>query len=201
MPGIFDLPRCRRPRVSNTIESSSAAFTSTGTSKLTERITPRRRANGGAKVIVHVGRLWLRILDPYNHELVREHELTQRGSRRTAGADRPKQTPPKIEHLVDRIARHGPACSTFARSAVDEYGATAARMLFGVLDLVSRYGPESVERACEVAAQANSLRYRFLRAYLQHHATTQPLLARHKVVADIGTYTKHLHAVVQGELL
>ena len=156
---------------------------------------------GGAKVIVHVGRLWLRILDPYTHELVREHELTQRGSRRTAEADRPKQTPPKIEHLVEKIARHGPACGNFARSAVHEHGATAARMLFGVLDLVRRYGPESVERACEVAAQANSLRYRFLRAYLEHHATTQTLLARHKVVAEIGTYTKHLDAVVQGELL
>jgi hypothetical protein len=72
-------------------------------------------------------------------------------------------------------------------------------MLFGVLDLVRRYGPQSVEHACEVAAQARSLRYRFLRTYLQHHATTQTLIARHKVVAEIETYTKHLNTLMQGE--
>jgi hypothetical protein len=75
---------------------------------------------GGTSVVVHAGRLWLRILDPNGRELVREHEITKRGSRRTAEADRPKQTPPKIEHLVEKIARHGPACGAFARAAVDE---------------------------------------------------------------------------------
>ena len=155
---------------------------------------------GGTTVVVHVGRLWLRILDPQSQTLVREHEVTQRGKRRTHDADRPKQTPPKIEHLVDKIARHGPACGVFARSAVEEYGATAARMLFGVLELVRRYGPQSVEHACAVAAQAKSLRYRFLRTYLQHHAAMQPLIARHNVVAEIDTYTKHLSTVTQGDL-
>lgn len=155
----------------------------------------------GTTVVVHVGRLWLRILDPYTQTLVREHEVTQRGKRRTNEADRPKQTPPKIDHLVERLARHGPACGVFARSAVDEHGATAARMLFGVLDLVRRYGPRSVEHACEVAAHANSLRYRFLRTYLAHHASTQPLIARHNVVAEIDTYTNHLSAIMQGDAL
>ena len=146
----------------------------------------------GTTVVVHVGRLWLRILDPQTQTLVREHELTQRGKRRTHDEDRPKQTPPKIEHLVEKIARHGPACGVFARSAVDTYGATAARTLFGVLDLVRRYGPKAVEQACTVAAEANSLRYRFLRMYLQHHKTTQPLIARHKLVTPIEDYTEHL---------
>ena len=63
-----------------------------------------------------------------------------------------------------------------------------------------RYGPQSVEHACAVAAQAKSLRYRFLRTYLQHHAAMQPLIARHNVVAEIDTYTKHLSTVTQGDL-
>jgi transposase len=154
---------------------------------------------GGTSVVVHAGRLWLRILDPNGRELVREHEITKRGSRRTAEADRPKQTPPKIEHLVERIARHGPACGAFARAAVDEQGAVAARMLFGVLDLLRRYGPQSVEHACLVAAQANSLRYRFLRTYLQYHETMQPLIDRHENVAEIETYTKHLNTLMKGQ--
>lgn len=156
---------------------------------------------GGTAVVVHAGRLWLRILDPANHQLVREHELTKRGSRRTAEADRPKQTPPKIEYLVEKIARHGPACGAFARAAVNEHGAVAVRMLFGMLDLVRRYGPQSVEHACLVAAQANSLRYRFLRTYLQHHAAMQPLVERHNLIAEIDTYTKHLMALTKGEPL
>jgi transposase len=153
---------------------------------------------GGTGVIVHAGRLWLRILDPINHQLVREHEVTKRGSRRTAEADRPKQTPPKIEHLVERIARNGPACGAFARAAVDQHGAVAARTLFGVLDLIRRYGSPSVEHACRVAAQAHSLRYRFLRTYLEHHAAMQPLIDRHEAIAEIETYTKHLDALIQG---
>jgi hypothetical protein len=155
----------------------------------------------GTTVIVHVGRLWLRILDLQTQTLVREHEITQRGKRRTHDEDRPKQTPPKIEQLVEKIARHGPASGVFARSAVDSYGATAARTLFGVLDLVRRYGPQAVEQACTVAAQANSLRYRFLRMYLQHHKATQPLIVRHKLVTPIEDYTEHLklNLSMQGE--
>jgi hypothetical protein len=141
----------------------------------------------------------LRILDANSRELVREHEITKRGSRRTAEADRPKQTPPKIEHLVEKIAHHGPACGAFARAAVDEHGAVAARMLFGVLDLLRRYGPQSVEHACLVAAQAKSLRYRFLRTYLQYHEKMQPLIDRHENVAEIETYSKHLNTLMKGQ--
>ena len=154
---------------------------------------------GGTSVVVHAGRLWLRILDPNGRELVREHKITKRGSRRTAEADRPKQTPPTIEHLVERIARHGPAYGAFARAAVDEQGAVAARMLFGVLDLLRRYGPQSLEHACLVAAQANSMRYRSLRAYLQYHEKMQPLIDRHENVAEIETYTKQLNTLMKGQ--
>jgi len=40
-----------------------------------------------------------------------------------------------------------------------------------------------------------------LRAYLQHQCHHAAALARRKVVANISTYIKHLHAVVQEELL
>ena len=57
----------------------------------------------GANVVVHAGRLWLRILDPLSRQCVREHTIAlTMGSRRTADADRPKQTPPQVEKLVAR---------------------------------------------------------------------------------------------------
>ena len=48
----------------------------------------------GHKVPVHIGRLWLRILDPSTQQCIREHPIAlHKGQRRTVDADRPKQTP------------------------------------------------------------------------------------------------------------
>jgi hypothetical protein len=68
----------------------------------------------GTKVVVHIGRLWLRILDGQTHQLIREHAVTGRGQRRTIAADLPKQTPLKVLDLVARIAEFGPHCGAFA---------------------------------------------------------------------------------------
>ena len=56
---------------------------------------------------MHIGRLWLRILDPQTHQLIREYAVTGRGQRRTIAADLPKQTPLKVLDLVARIAEFG----------------------------------------------------------------------------------------------
>ena len=77
----------------------------------------------GTKVVVHVGRLWVRIVDPQTHQLLREHAITGKGQRRTVAADLPKQTPPQVEQLVVRIARIGPHTGAFARAIENERGA------------------------------------------------------------------------------
>ncbi len=77
----------------------------------------------GRKVIVHIGRLWLRILDPQTHECIREYPMaTRKGQRRTNDADRPKQTPPQIENLAARIAGVGSGCAALAHRLIDERG-------------------------------------------------------------------------------
>lgn len=152
----------------------------------------------GAKVIVHIGRLWLRILDPQTHQLIREHAVTGRGQRRTIAADLPKQTPLKVLDLVARIAEFGPHCGAFARAVENERGILAARTLFGVIDLIRRYGPESVERACVFAVAAGTWRLRFLRTYLMHHRPTS-LTAEHRIIPLIDTYQQHFTTLVQGD--
>ena len=78
----------------------------------------------GRRVPVHVGRLWLRILDRETHECVREHTIAlYKGQRRTHDADRPKQTPIKVEQLAARIAAPAPAAEPLPRSSLR----TAAR--------------------------------------------------------------------------
>lgn len=153
----------------------------------------------GKKVVVHVGRLWLRILDPTTQECVREHDIAlHRGQRRTNDADRPKHTPPQIENLAARIAGAGPSCGAFARKLVDERGAMALRTLFGLLDLLRRYEVAAVERACSLAATANTSSLHFVRMYLQHHATPLKLRGQHHIISEIETYTTHFATMTQG---
>ena len=153
----------------------------------------------GGKVIVHVGRLWLRILDPRTHECIREFPIAlHKGQRRTNEADRPKQTPPKVEKLAARIAGAGPGCAAFARRLVDERGAIALRALFGMLDLLKRYEAADVERACSFAADSGISSLRFVHGYLARHATPLKLKTEHRIIPEIETYTTHFTTLTQG---
>jgi hypothetical protein len=153
----------------------------------------------GGKVIVHVGRLWLRILDGKGLECIREHPIAlHKGQRRTNDADRPKQTPPQVEKLAARIAGGGPGCEAFARKLVEDRGATALRALFGMLDLLRRYEAAAVERACSFAANSGISSLRFVRTYLSHHATPLNLKTEHLIIPEIDAYTTHFTTVTQG---
>jgi transposase len=153
----------------------------------------------GRKVAVHVGRLWLRILDAKSQECVREHPIAlHKGQRRMNDADRPKQTPPQVERLADRIAGAGPSCGAFAHRLVEERGAVALRALFGMLDLLRRYEAAAVEQACSFAERSNIGSLRFVRAYLAHHATPFKLKTEHRIIPEIETYTKHFMTLTQG---
>lgn len=153
----------------------------------------------GRKVIVHVGRLWLRILDPSTHECLREFPIaTRKGQRRTNDADRPKQTPPQVENLARRIAGAGPGCGAFARRLVEERGAVALRALFGMLDLLRRYEAAAVDDACLFASNSGIASLRFVRTYLEHHATPTKLKAEHRIIPEIETYTNHFATLTQG---
>jgi hypothetical protein len=153
----------------------------------------------GRKVIVHVGRLWLRILDPTTHELVREFPIAlHKGQRRTNDADRPKQTPPQVENLAIRIAGAGPGCGAFARGLVEDRGAVALRALFGMLDLLRRYEATAVESAFLFAATSGIASLRFVRTYLAHHATPAKLNTKHPIIPGIESYTTHFATLTQG---
>jgi transposase len=152
----------------------------------------------GTSVVVHVGRLWLRIIDPRTKEFVREHVTTERGRRQTVESDLPKQTPPQVHRLVAHVAAAGPFCRDFARAIEAERGAQALRPLFGLCDLLKRHGPERVERACALALSAGTLRLRFLRRALDIENVPLPLLQQHAVIESISTYRTHFATLAQG---
>ena len=153
----------------------------------------------GTEVIVHAGTLWVRILDPTNHQCIREHPIVSKGQRRTLDADRPEQTPPKIEFIAQKLAKVGPACGAFARAALTERGSFAVRTLLGVLNLLRHYEVTEIERACELAATAQSWRLRFLRAYLDRNATPKKLTNDHPVIPGLERYVTHFSIMSKGD--
>jgi transposase len=153
----------------------------------------------GHRVAVHVGRLWLRILDAKMQECIREHPIAlQKGQRRTADADRPRQTPLKVERLAARIAGTGPGCAAFAQRLVEERGAIALRALYGMLDLLRRYGASAVDQACSFATTSGITSFRFLRTYLARHATPTKLRNEHRIIPEMQTYFTHFTTLTEG---
>ncbi|MGH3849343.1 MAG: Mu transposase domain-containing protein, partial [Pseudonocardiaceae bacterium] len=153
----------------------------------------------GHKVPVHVGRLWLRILDRTTQECVREHPIAlHKGQRRTHDADRPKQTPVKVEQLAARVAGAGPGCKAFAQRLVDERGAIALRALYGMLDLLRHYEAAAVDAACAFAVESGIGSFKFLRTYLSRHATPLKLKDEHRIIPEIATYANHFTTLTQG---
>ena len=155
----------------------------------------------GATVMVHAGRLWLRVLDPVRQECIREHIIaTTKGSRRTIDSDRPKQTPPQVHKLIERVAAAGPSCGAFARAIEAERGALAIRTIFGLLDLLRKHPAPDVDRACALALSAGTQRLRFVRTFLARD-NASPLTDHHRIIAPIDTYNTHFSTITRGKLL
>jgi hypothetical protein len=153
----------------------------------------------GLHVIVHVGNIWLRIIDQQLHCCVREHARVQRGQRQTQQDDRPKQTPPKIANLIVRAEQFGTSCGLFAREMEKQRGEFADRSLFGLLELTRRYSDDSIEKACTLAIESEITKLRFLRTNLKLHGTELALTQKHSAIADISTYEKHFSSQINGE--
>jgi len=153
----------------------------------------------GHKLVAHIGRLWLRLIDPTTHECIFEHPIAlHKGQRRTADAHRPKQTPIRVEQLAARIAGAGPGCEAFAKKLVEDRGAIALRALYGVLDLLRRYEAAAVDRACAFAVSSGISSLKFVRSYLSHHSTPLQLKSEHRIIPEIATYVTHFTTLTQG---
>lgn len=152
----------------------------------------------GTKVVVHIGRLWIRILDPVTQQLIREHAVTGKGQRRIVDAYLPKQTPIKVEQLAARIGGAGPGCKAFAEQLVEDRGALAMRALYGMLDLLRRYEAAAVDGACAFAVSSGIASFKFLRRYLSYHATPLRLREEHRIIPEIATYANHFATLTQG---
>jgi len=111
----------------------------------------------------------VRLLNPDNGQLLREHLRQARGRHRIQDEDRSKKTPPGTIQLLIRAGKNRIAY----RSALP-WDAQPARRdggapHLGVLSLAKKYGAATVDDACSAALEMGACEYHFVRRYLERN--------------------------------
>lgn len=121
----------------------------------------------GRRVQVQWDSLHVRLIDPLNGNLLREHLRQQRGGHRIQEQDRSAKTPLGTRQLLARCEKAGPHIGALCRSMHQNDGPVAVRRMLGVLSLAKKYGVASTDDACAVALESGACQYRFVRRYLE----------------------------------
>ena len=110
----------------------------------------------------------VRLLHPQSGQLLREHLPQVRGKHRIQDEDRPKHTPPGIQHLLLRATKAGQQIGLACRTMYQEGGQEAVRRIQGMLSLAKKHGPAVVNETCGLALEAGAVNhYRFVCRYLE----------------------------------
>jgi transposase len=110
----------------------------------------------------------VRLLHPQTGQLLREHLTQVRGKHRIQEEDRPKQTPPGVQHLLLRAGRAGQQIGLACRRMYEEQGQEAVRRIQGMLALTKKHGAAMVDEACALALETGASNgYRFVKRYLE----------------------------------
>jgi hypothetical protein len=121
----------------------------------------------GRLVQVQWDELYVRILDPNNGLLLREHVRQKRGWYRIKEEDHPKQRPLRVSQLLWRAGRAGTHIGTLCNLIYGQLGEPGVRRVFGILSLAKKFGLAAVEEACATALEMGVYEYRFVRRYLE----------------------------------
>jgi transposase len=131
----------------------------------------------GRRVQVQWDARHVRLINPRDGQLLREHLRHARGGRRIKDEDRPKKTPLSTQQLLARADRTGTQIGAVCRGMHQSDGEPAIRQILGVLSLVKKFGNATVEEACATALEMGAGHYRFVRRYLERRPAT-PLSLR-----------------------
>ena len=134
----------------------------------------------------------VRILDPANGRLLREHRKTAPGGRRIRDEDRPSITPPGIVTLLGRAESAAPAIGAFCQAIFTRRSIDGTRQIQGVLGLARKHGVALVDDACRTALELHVIEYRFVRRYLEKRAPGLPSLKQIDPIIRELTYYRDL---------
>jgi transposase len=121
----------------------------------------------GRRVHVQWDRHRVRLLNPVNGELLREHLHQPRGGRHVQQEDRPKQTPPGTLQLLIRAGKAGKQIAAVCHGMHLRDGEAAVRRIFGMLSLAKKYGAAHVDDACAAVLEMGLCDYHPVRRYLE----------------------------------
>ena len=132
----------------------------------------------GQRVQVQWNDAQVRLLTPTTGQLLREHLRSPRGWHRIHDTDRSPRTPRSTLTLLARATRTGPGVGTICKHIHQHDGAAGIRRILGVLALVKKHGPATVEGAATAALALGVPTYRFLRRYLDRRPSSPSPYAR-----------------------
>ena len=121
----------------------------------------------GRGVKVQWDELYVRILDPKNGSLLREHVRQKPGWYRIQPQDHPQRTPFRVVQLLGRAGRVGAHVATLCNLIYSQQGEVGVRRILGVLSLAKKYGTAAVDAACAAAREMGVHEYGFVRRYLE----------------------------------
>ena len=131
----------------------------------------------GRKVQVQWDTLFVRLIDPTNGQLLREHLRQQRGRHRIAEQDRSRKVPLSTAALLNRATQAGARIGTLCQGMHERRGQMAVRRILGLLALAKKYGAAIVDDACAVAIDMGAVDYPFVKRYLERQGAL-PLTLR-----------------------
>jgi transposase len=123
----------------------------------------------GRRVQVQWDSRHVRLLDPQNGQLLREHMHQKRGGHRIKDEDRSRKTPTGTQQLLCRADKAGSQIGALCRGMHQAQGEVAVRRIMGVLSLGKKYGVARVDDACTVALEVGVCDYQFVRRYLERN--------------------------------
>lgn len=155
----------------------------------------------GCEVHVQWDSRRVRIIDPSNSQLLREHLRERAGRYRIEPRDKSKKAPPGLAKLRDRARVIGRSVETVCSEIWRNDGPTPGiRRIQGTLGLAKKYGHAKLEAACAFAIDAGAPSYRFVRSYLEH--APGPSLSLKQVdplIRELTQYQQLLEQRTQGE--
>jgi transposase len=123
----------------------------------------------GRRVQVQWDSRQVRLLDPQNGQLLREHMHQKRGCHRIKDEDRSRKIPTGTQQLLYRADKAGSQIGALCRGMHQAQGEVAVRRIMGVLSLGKKYGMARVDDACAVALEVGVCEYPFVRRYLERN--------------------------------
>jgi transposase len=112
----------------------------------------------------------VRLINPKDGQLLREHRRGERGRHRIQDEDRSRRTPLGVVQLLSRATQAGEHIGPFCQLLHSRQGEVAVRRIQGVLSFTKKYGVARVDDACAAALELEAYDYRFVRRYLEHNS-------------------------------